>query len=381
MKILLIGEYSGAYTLLSKKLRQEGHNVVWIHDGDAYKKFSGADFNIKYNQIEAPSVFLKFFYILLDFLGIKGIFAIRKYKNKIDTLRDFDVVQIINTKPLGEFGSYANIYFLKKIFNQNKRVYVSALGDDYIWVKNCLDKKVKYSMFDRLNFKNFYRFSWALLYVYGIGYKKLNELVFENSIKIIPGLFDYYYAYQSQGISKCSDLVPLIVEPKVNNSVSFFSEKINIFHGWQHNKELRKGNDIFDRAIKRLQNKYPLKVNYEIVSGLPYNEYIDKFSDAHVFIDQCFSLDQGVNGLLGMAAGKVVFSGYSEELRMYLEEGESEYLINALPNEDYIFEKLENLINNPDEMVKISNNAIKYIEKYHNPDVIYRQLMNIWLKN
>lgn len=381
MKILLIGEYSGAYTLLSKKLRKEGHSVVWIHDGDAYKKFSGADFNIKYNQVEAPSLFLKFFYILLDFLGIKGIFAIRKYKNKIDTLRDFDVVQIINTKPLGEFGSYANIYFLKKIFNQNKRVYVSALGDDYIWVKNCLDKKVKYSMFDRLNFKNFYRFSWALLYVYGIGYKKLNELVFENSIKIIPGLFDYYYAYQSQGISKCSDLVPLIVEPKVNNSVSFFSEKINIFHGWQHNKELRKGNDIFDRAIKRLQNKYPLKVNYEIVSGLPYNEYIDKFSDAHVFIDQCFSLDQGVNGLLGMAAGKVVFSGYSEELRMYLKEDESEYLINALPNEDYIFEKLENLINNPNEMVKISNNAIKYIEKYHNPDVIYRQLMNIWLKN
>ncbi|MEE8097170.1 glycosyltransferase [Acinetobacter baumannii] len=381
MKILLIGEYSGAYTLLSKKLRQEGHSVVWVHDGDAYKKFSGADFNIKYSEIEAPSLFLKIFYILLDFLGVKGIFAIRKYKKNINTLRDFDVVQIINTKPLGEFGSYANIYFLKKIFNQNKRVYVSALGDDYIWVKNCLDKKVKYSMFDRLNFKNFYRFSWALLYVYGIGYKKLNEFVFENSIKIIPGLFDYYYAYQSQGVSKCSDLVPLIVEPKVNNSVNFFSEKINIFHGWQHNKELRKGNDIFDRAIKRLQNKYPLKVNYEIVSGLPYNEYIDKFSDAHIFIDQCFSLDQGVNGLLGMAAGKVVFSGYSEELRMYLKEDKSEYLINALPNEDYIFEKLENLLNNPNEMVKISNNAIKYIEKYHNPDVIYRQLMNIWLNN
>lgn len=381
MKILLIGEYSGAYTLLSKKLKSEGHEVIWVHDGDAYKKFSGADFNIKYTASETTSNFFKLFYILLDFLGLKGILTIRKYKEKINELKGFDVVQIVNTKPLGEFGSFANIYFLKKIFNQNKKVYLSALGDDYVWVKNCLDKKIKYSMFDRLTLRNFYRFSWALLYVYGVGYKKLNDLVFLNSSKIIPGLFDYYYAYKSQGVLKCSELVPLIVEPKSNDNVDFFSEKINIFHGWQHNKELRKGNDIFDSAIRRLELKYPLKVNYEIVSGLPYQEYINKFSKAHIFIDQCFSLDQGVNGLLGMASGKIVFSGYAEELRSYLGEDDTKYLVNALPNEDYIFEKLENLINNPDEMVEISTNAIKYIEKYHNSDVIYKQLMDIWLKN
>ncbi|MFW1815214.1 glycosyltransferase [Acinetobacter guillouiae] len=380
MKILLIGEYSGAYTHLSKKLKQEGHDVVWIHDGDAYKNFSGADFNIKYIKKETSSIILKIFYIFLDVFGIKGILAIKKYKKKIELLKDFDVVQIINTNPLGEFGSFANIYFLRKIFKQNKKVYLSALGDDYVWVKNCLEKKVIYSMFDRLTLKNFYRYSWALLYVYGIGYIKLNNLVLDNVKKIIPGLFDYYYAYQSQGIEKCSDLVSLIIEPNENNDVDFFSEKINIFHGWQHNKELRKGNDIFDRAIKKLKNKYPDKINYEIVSGLPYSEYIQKFSNAHIFIDQCFSMDQGVNGLLGMASGKVVFSGYSEELREYLQENDTEYLINALPNEDYLFNKLEYLVKNPNEMKKISTNAVSYIKKYHDADVIYKQLLSIWIE-
>ncbi|WP_254505483.1 hypothetical protein, partial [Salmonella enterica] len=73
--------------------------------GDAYKNFSGADFNIKYIKKETSSIILKIFYIFLDVFGIKGILAIKKYKKKIELLKDFDVVQIINTNPLGEFGS------------------------------------------------------------------------------------------------------------------------------------------------------------------------------------------------------------------------------------------------------------------------------------
>lgn len=380
MKILLIGEYSGAYTLLSNKLKKEGHNVTWVHDGDAYKKFTGSDLDIKYTKKPVTSLILKIYFFILDILGVKGLIAIRKYKKEIESLKDFDIVQIINTKPLGEFGSYANIYFLEKIFNQNSKVFLSALGDDYVWVKNSLQEKSQ-SMFNRMTYKNFYRFSWALLYVYGFGYKRLNNLVFDRVKKIIPGLYDYYYAYNKQNISKVTKLVPLIVDLKNNEEIDFYSCSINIFHGWQENKELRKGNDIFDRAIRKLIHKYPNRIKYEVVSGLPYDEYINKYKNSHIFIDQCFSMDQGVNGLLGMASGKIVFSGYSEELKKYHNEGDTEYLINALPNEDYLFEKLEFLINNPDKMQKISNNALNYIGKYHNADTIYQQLMYIWIKS
>lgn len=89
--------------------------------------------------------------------------------------------------------------------------------------------------------------------------------------------------------------------------LKFKDYPVNIFHGWQPNKEYRKGNIFFDEALNKLMNNYPDKVNYQIVGGLPYEEYIKTFNDSHIFLDQCMSMDQGVNALLALAKGKVVF--------------------------------------------------------------------------
>ena len=48
MKVLLLGEYSGVHTNLSKALKEKGYLVDLIHNGDSYKEFD-ADYLIKYN--------------------------------------------------------------------------------------------------------------------------------------------------------------------------------------------------------------------------------------------------------------------------------------------------------------------------------------------
>ena len=116
-------------------------------------------------------------------------------------------------------------------------------------------------MFDRMNFNNFARFTSSLLYVYGFGAKILDDTI-KNSVKnTIPGLFDYYYAYKSQN-RKCSEIVPLLVNSTKVNPIINIEYPIIIFHGKQPGKSLRKGNDVFDKAILKIADKYPGKVKY-----------------------------------------------------------------------------------------------------------------------
>lgn len=384
MKILFIGEYSGAYKTLIKFMKSKNIEIFWLHDGDGYKNIQGADYSIKFKKIKSKykviAFILKFYYLFLEIMGIKGFLQIRKYDEFIETLKDYDVVQLVNTKPLGEYSSLANIYFLKKIFKNNKKVYLSALGDDYTWVNECLRGGFRYSIFDRINYKNFFLYSWPLLYVYGLGYRKLNNYVIDNVQAIIPGLYDYYIAYKNNNIKKLTKIVPIAIEKRIDkplceNKIEF---PIKIFHGWQKNKDLRKGNDIFDEAIKSLQLKYPKKIEYIIVSNVSYDEYLEKFNSSHIFIDQCFSMDMGVNGLLGLSSGKVVFTGFESEVKMYYGVNNEKIAINALPDVDRVFNDLENFIIKPSLINEYSLGALNFIENYHSPEYVLKEFLSIW---
>ncbi|MEG0408982.1 MAG: glycosyltransferase family 1 protein [Bacilli bacterium] len=380
MKILLIGEYSGVHTNLKKILLNNGHSVYLIHDGDSYKKFDSNDFSIKYNRIISKNkiinTFFSIFYLILDLIGLKGLLQSLKYLGEIRELKDFDIVQIINTKPFSQFGTWANYLLLKQVFKNNKKVYLCVLGDDFTWVKSCLEKKPPYSMFDNFKLKNIKDFIYSLTYVYGFGAKLIDQYVLKNVEEVIPGLYDYYFAYNAMG-RNCSEVIPIAYEGtyKKNKEIKY---PIRIFHGWQIGKELRKGNVIFDNAIKKLIKKYPDFIEYNVVQNVVYDEYIKLFDNSDIVVDQCYSLDKGVNALIGMSNGKVVFSGCDKLTKEYYSNGIENCLINAEPNEDKIFQQLEALILNKERIIQIQENARAYMENYHSYNYVYRQYCKIW---
>ncbi|HGU3910524.1 TPA: glycosyltransferase family 1 protein, partial [Escherichia coli] len=161
-------------------------------------------------------------------------------------------------------------------------------------MKSCIKKRFKYSALDNVpGNKRKYRYSLKFLKLY---YKVLNDYCVAISEKIIPGLVDYRIAYEH--FDKCTDVIPLPINKNFVTTKSLSlknDDKIVIFHGWQVGKELKKGNYIFDRAIKKLQEKYNEQIEYVIVKNVPYDEYVKSFSRAHLFIDQCYSYDKGVN--------------------------------------------------------------------------------------
>lgn len=384
MKVLLIGEYSGVHTSLAKELKKMGHMVYIISDGDGYKKIGEPDLFITYTPLRSKikffSIILSIYYVLMEFLGLKGFLRAIKYVKEIKDIKDYEVVQLINTRPFSNFSSLGNFILLYFLFKNNKKVFLCALGDDYTWVKYCLDGKPPYSKFDRLELKYIGKFLWPLAYVYGFGFKFLDKFVIKKSKKIIPGLFDYYIAYKhSDYKDKLSEIVPLPVNLIHSyQAFTFNNYPIKIFHGWQPGKELAKGNDIFDKAIKKLLLQYPEKIEYEIVGGIPYDEYLTKFSDSTIYIDQCYSLDRGMNAILGMEAGKVVLTGLDDSTVNYFGIAMNQCAVDAPPNEYKIFEELENLILNPDVMEKISREAILFVKRHHDSTLVAKKYISIW---
>ena len=380
MKILLLGEYSGVHTNLATALRKHGYDVRLIHNGDGYKSFKADDF-IKYKYFETDNKFLslitKLYYMFLMYTGVKGLFQILKYRNLIKELKGYDIVQLINPIFISEYGVAVNYILFRYLKNNNSKIFLQALGDDYYWIKYCLDNKFDYSIFDRLSFKTLHRYLYSLHYLYGFMMPTYNKYITRKCNAIIPGLYDYYKAYEN--FKNCTEIVPIIVYPDKSFLKQSFEFPFKIFHGWQPRGELRKGNDILDKALLKLKDKYPDKISYKVIGGLTYQEYINQYNDADIFIDQCFSQDCGVNALLGMSKGKVVLSGFEEAVKSYYK---LEYypVINALPNVESIYLSIENLLFNTSLMKSYSENSIKFIEQYHSEDYVLSKYEDIWNK-
>lgn len=378
MKILLLGEYSGVYTELNKGFLAAGHDTYMINNGDGYKGYP-SDLIINFSRSNS-----NFFYRLLEAvlfrLGCDGLYRLKKnWKSIKPHLSGYDVVLLINPIVDDRIGSFANYLILKYVFNNNKAVYLSVLGDDYYVGKYFSENNLQ-NGFYKAHFKDFFKPSWCFKYRFCLGYKFENDYVVKHVKAILPGIASYGDSYSFSG--KVVDVLPF---PLPNNKIGKpfhidINKPIVIFHGWQKGKESRKGNDIFDRVIQRVVNHYgDERVKYQIVSGVPYSEYIQLFSSCHIFIDQLYAQDKGYNGVLGMAAGKVVFSGFQyDQLSRYAGYDGKEVGIRANKNEDVLYKQFCELIDNPDRMETISRNAIDFVKKHHLTEHVTEQYINVF---
>lgn len=379
MRILLVGEYSRLHNSLKEGLQKHGHEVVLLGTGDGFKNFP-SDISIKPPLFSKPffssiaKAFDKLFNIQL--IELEYYFKLKKI---IPNLKGFDVVQLINEQSL-KTSPKNEIQLVSKLLKQNKKVFLLSCGIDYISVKYALDKKFEYSIltpyFEDESHKNYYRF---ILKIETALYKKLHEFLFSNVKGIIASDFDYHIPLQ--GNSKYLGLIPNPINTdKIIFKTIEIKDKIVIFHGINRMNYIKKGNRFFEEALNIIKERHKSKVEIIVAENLPYKDYIKAFDGCHILLDQVYAYDQGYNALEAMAKGKVVFSGAEKEWLDYYNLKENSVAINALPDTNDIVSKLEWLINNPDEILKISKNARLFIEKEHHYIRISEQYLKTWSK-
>src|SRR5699024_9164259 len=209
-------------------------------------------------------------------------------------------------------------------------------------------------------------------------YKELHQYLFSEIIEgVISSDFDYHIPLKEN--PKYLGLIPNPINVKKHKFLPFEThQKIIIFLGINSSNYTQKGIVFFEKALEKIQVKFPDKIEIIKAENLPYQEYIKSYEKAHVLLDQVFSFDQGYNALEAMAQGKVVFTGAEKEFLKHYNVKEDEVCINALPNENYLVEKLSFLIENPEKIKQISLNARRFVEENHDYIKVAKQYLKCW---
>ena len=373
MKVLFLGEFSGVFTELIPALHERGIETFLVSSGDGFKGYK-ADFSTRYEIKDRSGLARILKKIFISIPGLLGITDFLKMWPALkEKLKGYDAVQLNNDYPLN-FGWSIMLYVLHYVFKHNGKIYLSAWGDDYV-----IDR------YECRNNCHMFRFMSGLqkrIYLLKLFMKRasVNRYVLKHVRAICPGTYHYKRAYA--GNQKTIDRIfPFAISSdRIGSPIHINPEEpIVIFHGWQVGREKSKGNDVFDRVIRRVVDKYSSKVRYLVVQNVPYEEYCRLFSKAHIFIDQLYADDKGMNGLLGMAAGKVVFSGFTPEALAWYPYYKGNVIgVNSYNDEEYLFGKFCELIENPNLMEEISRNAIDFVQNNHLNTVVAEQYIDLW---
>ena len=155
-------------------------------------------------------------------------------------------------------------------------------------------------------------------------------------------------------------------------------KKVRFFIGVQKTRSEYKGTDIMLRALERVVTEYPERCEMMKAESVPFEQYQQMMNTSDVLLDQLYSYTPAMNALLAMAKGLVVVGGGEPENYEILHEEELRPIINVLPNEDDVYEKLKWLALHPENIPKLSCQSVEYIRRHHDHVKVAREYVDFW---
>ena len=364
MRILLVGEYSGFHNSLKHGLQQLGHEVTIVGDGDGFKRFP-VDIEVGSTYFEQSWLHrkIKVGWWKLTGYNLEDRLKLARLRESENLLKNYDIVQFINSNPFGCEPAVERI-MLDFLIKNNQKSFLIACGDDHEYARFLAEEHEGYNILDSVHRGEFQKKQLFHTYKYlGDGYRDNYYKVLEASQNIIPSNVDYAMALKQQ--SKATAIIPAAINhSKFQLELNTDLSQIQIFMGINRGNYWKKGINYFEEALEIIKKKYGNKVFITIAESLPYQEYITKYKNAHILLDQVLCYDQGYNALEAMAQGKVVFSGGSS---IYLKAHDlaSVPVMDARPDVEYLVNQLSILIDNPQDILEIGKAARKHILDHH----------------
>lgn len=357
MKILLIGEYSNVHATLAKGLKILRHKVTVASNGDFWKNYP-RDIDLS----RTPGKW-------------GGLKLVTKTATQLPQLTGYDIVQLINPMFM-ELKAERLRYIYKILRLFNKRMVLGAFGMDWYWVNTCCEqKRLRYSDF---NIGNQLRTNKDALIErkdwIGTTKEQLNKMIANDCDGIVTGLYEYDVCYRPVFPEKTRFIpypIPMYETRPINEHVKIWKERraagapIIIFIGISKNRNEYKGTDIMLKAAQDIKNRYPDKVELRTAEGVPFSEYTRMMDGADLLLDQLYSYTPAMNAIHAMANGIVVVGGGEPENYEILNEKELRPIINVQPTYESVYNELENIVLNPDQLIKLKGESIEYASKHH----------------
>ena len=359
MKILLLGEYSNVHWTLAQGLRELGHEVCVISNGDFWK-----DYPRDIDVARTPG-------------KIGGIRLMLKLWSLLPKMRNYDVVQLIN--PIFfELKAERLFWFYQYLRKHNKRVFLGAFGMDYYWVHTCTyEKPLRYSDF---NFGNTIRTDaeavreqkdWL-----GTAKEELNKMIANDCDGIITGLYEYQVCYHPKFPQK-TRFIPYPIIPN-QDATPISHPKIQIFIGISKQRSAYKGTDIMLKAAETIVSHYPDAVELRKAEGVPFEVYQHMMNSSDVILDQLYAYTPAMNALLAMSKGIIVVGGGEPENYEILGETVLRPIVNVDPTQESVYHELEQLVLHPERIPELKRQSIEYIKKHHDFIKVAMQYVDFW---
>lgn len=378
MQILLVGEYSRLHNSLKEGLESLGHNVTIVGCGDKFKQFP-VDYSIyaRFSNTK-PILYLHKLLRKLHLLNLEKLEKAIRFYVLLPKFKTYDHVQLINSDALETYPVLSRLLY-KKLFQNIKNRSLLVCGDETPIIDYLFQKELKYSILTPY-FENHQlekSFQFPLKYRRD-SYRKTFDWLEKNVQHLLTSDLDYEIPMQKLGYP-----THFIPNPINTDTLAFepnpITDKIVIFLGINRLSYLKKGIRFFEEALEIIKKQYPEKVDIIVTENIPYQQYITLYQKAHILLDQVYAYDQGYNALEAMAKGKVVFTGAETEFLNHYKIQEDEACINALPNAEAIAFKLSFLIENPQQIEAISNQARLFITKNHQYQLIAKKYLSVWV--
>lgn len=362
MKILLLGEYSGLHWNLAQGLKTLGHSVTVVSDGDGFKNYPrNIDFALRgdtmTNKIQCASTIIK----------------------NLKHLRGYDIVQIIN--PIFTRIHPLNIHIYRYLRKHNKKIFLGAFGDDYFYVKMCLEnRKLRYSEFFINGRSNPMQSNKDLTTAWVDSYRKKNNIEIANTCDgIIACLYEYYIAYEDEYKEKLTYIpLPINLSEVLYKEIDKAPEIVKFFIGINKLRAETKGSNLLYEALLAIKEKYPNESEIIKVESVPFAEYTELLDSSHVVLDQIYSYSPAMNGLLALAKAKILVGGGESEMYQMLHEKENQPIINVQPTTESIYNQLELIIKNKEKLPILSKDSRAFAETHFDHIEVAMQYISVW---
>lgn len=363
MKILLIGEYSRVHWTLAEALRELGHDVTVVSDGDGFKDYPrDIDITRKGSGI------------------IETFSCIASVLNIFSKFKGYDVVQLINPN-FTTLNVRINAYLYKQLKKNNKKVFLGAFGDDSYWVRACMGNEIlKYSEFfvdgksTDLEYNKTLEARWI-----GSQNDALNQQIAISCDGIAACLYEYYKSYEPDFPNKLTYIpLPINTSQIDYTPIVQVPDKIIFFIGINKDRSEYKGTGIMEQALNRLANDYPNDVIVTRVESVGYDEYKKLMSASHVVLDQLYSHSPAMNALLAMAQGKLLVGGGEPEMYNLMGEDVNRPIVNVFPTQEDVYKQLENIVLNKQNIPHLSSASRKFVEDNHDHLKVAELYLNFW---
>lgn len=363
MRILFFGDYSNLHACLARELRSRGHEVTLISDGGRYMD---TEKDILLDRSPGKLGAVKYLY---------RIFSL------IPELKDYDVVQLINPHFLSLKPGKIK-YFFDILRRQNRSVFLTLAGNDYHFVRACLDGKIfRFSEFEvggtptEYEKKCDHAKGWT-----GPGMKEFADYVYAN----IDGAMSVLPEYDMAARPILGDKVKFTNIPVDISSIQYapldLSGKINLFIGMREGMEIQKGTARLLAIARRIEKELPDKCSVTCVRNLPLKEYLAQMQQSHIVLDQLFSYSPGTNAFQAMAMGKVAGTGAQPEFYEYLGEPDRGAIIPLSPlvSDEEWKKHLQNLILHPEVLQQMADEGRRLVTLHNDVRTVADKFEKHW---